>query len=400
MTNNYFLFLLFFGIISIQACKDGGGETETPKPVLSISDAQFQEGNSNNTVQVVVTVTGENPGNAIVSYATIDGTAVGGSDFNGTSDGELVIPANATQATINITLRGDEFTEEDEEFEILLLNPTNATLGNERATITILNDDIPSGEIIPTEGYVTPTSYPGRNLVWADEFQADQLDNTSWTHEIGNGSSGWGNNELQYYKAENTSIYDNEYLVIEAREEPFAGFNYTSSRLVTMDKREFQYGRVDIRAALPEGQGLWPALWMLGEDFTTTGWPACGEIDIMELVGHTPNRVHGTVHYGSSVAQHQFNGGSKFTSDGSKYSEKFHVFSIIWEEDLIQFYVDDVLYYDVDPTEMNAGQSYPFNNGPFFFIFNVAVGGDWPGSPDASTIFPQRMIVDYIRVFQ
>ena len=203
---------------------------------------------------------------------------------------------------------------------------------------------------------------------------------------------------MQYYRAENTSVVDNDYLVIEARNEAFGGRDYTSSRMITMNKQSFQFGRVDIRAAMPEGQGLWPALWMLGSDFQSIGWPMCGEIDIMELVGHQPGRTHGTVHFGDSWQEHSSKTASKTLPGGAKFSEEFHVFSLVWQENEIQILLDDVVYNTITPSDMN-GQNYPFNND-FFFIFNVAVGGQWPGSPDNTTSFPQRMIVDYVRVFQ
>ena len=137
---------------------------------------------------------------------------------------------------------------------------------------------------------------------------------------------------------------------------------------------------------------------MLGSNIDAVGWPACGEIDIMELAGDIPNRVVGTVHYGANTSQHQYNPMSKYLSGNANFQDEFHVFSIIWEADKIQFLVDDELYHTITPASLN-GASYPFNKN-FFFIFNVAVGGNFPGNPDSSTPFPQRMIVDYIRVFQ
>ena len=233
-------------------------------------------------------------------------------------------------------------------------------------------------------------------LIWKDEFEGNQVDLSNWKFEIGNGSGGWGNNELQYYKKENTSIVDGN-LVIEAREETAGGFSYTSSRMITYDKFEFQHGRVDIRAALPYGKGLWPALWMLGEDIYTTGWPACGEIDIMELIGGAggDNTVHGTAHY-SNNGQHSFTGGH-YTLSSGKFYDKFHVFSLEWTETRLKWYVNDNLYYNLDITPSRMSE---LSDHPYFFIFNVAVGGNWPGDPTSNTVFPQRMIVDYIRVFQ
>jgi len=353
MYKTYVYCLIILGLLGMSSCKDSGGNGgNTNFPVLSIADAEFVEGDDNNTVSITVALTGDNETNVLVSYSTIQGTAASGADFINVPDGELVIGPNDTEGTIDIAIKGDEINEPDETFEILIFNPSNATVSRDRATITITNDDDTSDNFIPSSGYTTPITYPGKSLVWADEFQGNSLNTMDWTHEIGNGASGWGNNELQYYQAANTSIYDNEYLVIEAKNQNVGGFNYTSSRMITKNKREFKYGRIDIRAALPEGRGLWPALWMLGENIDQVSWPACGEIDIMELVGHSPSQVHGTVHYGNSNALHEYTGSSVITSDGSKYSEEFHVFSIDWQENLIKFYVDDALYLEIDPSDM------------------------------------------------
>lgn len=397
----YLYILIGVVLFSTQSCKDdgGGGTTTTEKPTLSILDAEFFEGIDNNTVQITVKLTGENNTNVLVNYSTIDGTAFSGSDFIALSNEELLFSPNDTEKTIDLVIKGDDLNEQDEDLQILLLNASNATISDERATITIKNDDSPSDNYIPEGGYSTPTSYDGMTLVWADEFQGSEVNSDDWTFEIGNGSGGWGNNELQYYKSQNTSIELGEYMVIEAKEEPTNGFAYSSSRLITKDKQEFQYGRIDIRAALPQGRGLWPALWMLGANIDQVSWPACGEIDIMELIGHSPNQIHGTVHYGSTFGNHQYHGGTSLTPNGGKFADNFHVFSLVWEEDFIQFLINDQVYYEVDPSDMQGGQPYPFNQD-FFFIFNIAVGGTWPGSPDATTVFPQRMVVDYVRVFQ
>lgn len=248
---------------------------------------------------------------------------------------------------------------------------------------------------IPTTGYTTPQSYQGYTLAWKDEFDGNSL-NSDWKHEIGTGSNGWGNNELQYYRPENTTV-ENGLLVITAKKESFSGQQYTSSRLVTQGKRNFKYGRVDIRAVMPEGQGLWSALWMLGESISTVGWPRCGEIDIMEMIGGQPTNdrtTHGTVHWDNKGTHANF--GKSYTKPNGKLSDQFHVYSIVWDEKSIKWYFDDILYNTVDtsPADLSEFQER------FFFIFNVAVGGNWPGSPTETTKFPQRMAVDYIRVFQ
>ena len=214
-----------------------------------------------------------------------------------------------------------------------------------------------------------------------------------WTYEIGTGNWGWGNNELQYYRQENVTVEDG-LLKITAKNQSFGGSNYTSGRIKTQAAQSFQYGRIDIRAALPFSKGYWPALWMLGDDITSVGWPACGEIDIMEMIGGGANDriVHGTAHW--DAGGHAEYGQSSTISQ--MYAEEFHVFSIVWDANSIKWYRDDILY---NTLTITSGDMTEFHQN-FFLIFNVAIGGNWPGSPDASTVFPQTMADDYVRVFQ
>ena len=247
---------------------------------------------------------------------------------------------------------------------------------------------------IPSVGYSTPENYSGMKMMWRDEFEGDNLNLSDWKHEIG--GNGWGNNELEYYQEKNTTVHDG-YLVITAKQENVGGKGYTSSRIITLGKKEFQYGRVDIRALMPKGQGIWPALWMLGSNVSTVGWPACGEIDIMEMIGGPgkDNTVHGTAHWDHAGGHASY--GGKLSLDPPKIlADEFHVFSIMWTPTAITWYIDDVQFevIDITPSELSELQN------KFYFIFNVAVGGNWPGNPDATTTFPQRMVVDYIRVFQ
>ncbi|MCD6660838.1 MAG: family 16 glycosylhydrolase [Lentimicrobium sp.] len=258
---------------------------------------------------------------------------------------------------------------------------------NEKQITLSDNDPVTVGE-----GYTTPMVYSGYTLVWNDEFDGNALNTQSWTYETGAG--GWGNNELQYYRSENTSV-DGGVLTIEARKESFQGSNYTSSRLITRNKKTFTYGRVDIRALLPKGQGIWPALWALGNNITTVGWPACGEIDIMEMIGgsNREKTVHGTLHWDNGGhAQY----GQSYTKSTGTFFDEYHVFTIIWDANTIKWYVNDIKFNEVDIT---PGHMTEFH-APHFFIFNIAVGGNWPGSPNETTTFPQQLKVDYIRVFQ
>lgn len=264
--------------------------------------------------------------------------------------------------------------------------------------------DIPEMEpvrLISDIGYQTPTAYSGMTLVWADEFESDSLDLTSWSYDVGDGCPslcGWGNNELEYYTASSNNAYQTEgKLVIEAKPEVIASSHYTSAKLLTRGKQQFKYGRIDIRAKLPEGQGIWPAVWMLPVDNVYGGWPSSGEIDIAELVGHEPAKIHGTIHFGPSLGYSQSRSGSHTLTEGS-FADEFHVFSIIWQEDEIQWLVDDIEYHAISRGDVGTN-TYPFNQ-EFYLIMNLAVGGNWPGAPGDETVFPQSMMIDFVRVFQ
>jgi beta-glucanase (GH16 family) len=235
---------------------------------------------------------------------------------------------------------------------------------------------------------------PGWTLIWQDEFDGETIDPSKWELEIG--GHGWGNNEWQFYtdRPENARIEEGQ-LVIEARAEEFVRRNYTSARLKTQGLFAFTYGRAEARMKLPQGQGIWPAFWMLGDNITEVPWPASGEIDIMEHIGREPNRIYGTVHgpgYSGS------GGIGHYTSlpAGSLYDE-FHVFAVEWEPEVIRWFVDDQEFFKLTPTQVRGEWVY---DHPFFLLINLAVGGNWPGYPDDTTIFPQFLIVDYVRVYQ
>jgi beta-glucanase (GH16 family) len=249
-------------------------------------------------------------------------------------------------------------------------------------------------------GYDAPTSYPGYTLAWADEFNGGALNAAAWTVEGGDGCPGlcgWGNNELEYYtgRPENLFFQDGK-LLIEARKESFSGKNYTSSKIVTRGKKVFKYGRVDIRAKLPKGKGIWPALWMLPQNNVYGGWPTSGEIDIMELVGHEPGKAYGTLHYGPGPGSTAISRG--YILPAGTFNDEFHVFSLEWKMDQLKIFVDGNLFSTVNKADVGSA-TWPFNED-FFFIFNLAVGGNWPGNPDTATNFPQWLVVDYVRVYQ
>ncbi len=230
---------------------------------------------------------------------------------------------------------------------------------------------------------------PGWTLVWNDEFSDTTVDPDKWEYEV-NGDGG-GNNELQYYtdRPVNSYISDGT-LVIEALKENYLGKSYTSARMRTKNKGDWKYGRFEVRAKLPFGQGMWPAIWMLPTDWEYGGWPMSGEIDIMEMVGHETWKVYGTIHFGASVQQRQQRGGSYSLTDAS-FSQEFHTFTTEWDSVGMTWYVDGKQYF---ATQIGA----PFDKR-FHILLNVAVGGNWPGNPNEFTIFPQRMTVDYVRVY-
>ena len=246
----------------------------------------------------------------------------------------------------------------------------------------------------------------GYTLVWSDEFNGKEgslPDASKWTYDIG--GSGWGNHELEYYtnRAENARIEDGK-LVITARQEPYAGpdgakFNYTSARLKTEGLFSQTYGRFEARIKLPAGQGIWPAFWMLGENIGSAGWPKCGEIDIMENVGKEPGINHGSLHGPSSTNPTSDQTATITLPAGQKLSDDFHVYAAEWEPGMVRFYLDSNLYATFAAAQWPAGGRWVFDHR-FFLILNVAVGGDWPGSPDTATVFPQRMLVDYVRVYK
>ena len=333
-----------------------------------------------------------------VDYSLVDGSATAPRDYVATA-GTVSIPANQSNAEVAVQIKGDptDTRQDNLTFTVQLSNPKGCTLNVSSAKGTIVTED-GLNFVTDNTGFSTPSTYAGLNLVWNDEFSGTALDAGSWNYEIGNGPGGWGNNELEYYTNSSKNVFvSNGNLVIEARKESVGGFNYSSARLTTQNKKSFTYGRVDIRAKLPRGKGIWPALWMLGNNITSVGWPASGEIDIMEYLGQETNKTYGTLHYGASTATHGSKGSFYTLSSGAFY-DQFHVFSMEWKLDQVKLFVDNNLFLTVNKSDLGSSP-YPFN-APFFFIFNVAVGGNWPGSPDGTTSFPQRMIVDYVRVFQ
>jgi Glycosyl hydrolases family 16 len=361
-------FLLAFSLGMLFSC---GGEDPGDSPVTLPSDLEINVDVSNDgSGEVTVTAQASN-----ANFYSVD---------FGQSPSETPVKTVNGIATYTYSAAGTYSLR-------VLAHATAASYIESSREISITLGSSNSGEIvIPPTGYVSPASYSGMTKVWEDNFDGTSLNTSDWTFETGAG--GWGNNELQFYKQDNTTVTDG-YLVISAKKE---GEQYTSSRLITKGKREFKYGRIDIRAALPKGQGIWPALWMLGGNFSSVGWPRCGEIDIMEMIGgnNRENTVHGTVHWDNNGSYATYTGHKTLAS--GFLGDEFHVYSIVWNSESITWYLDNVQFnvIDIRPAALSE-----FHQN-FFLIFNIAVGGNWPGNPSASTSFPQHMIVDYIRVFQ
>lgn len=241
-------------------------------------------------------------------------------------------------------------------------------------------------------------------LIWNDEFDGSEIDQSKWSYDLGDGCDlgicGWGNNELEYYTNRPQNAYlDNGNLVIKAiKETPLYlnQYQYTSSRLITKNKGDFRYGRVDVKARLPIGRGLWPAIWMLPTDNAYGGWPRSGEIDIMENIGSEPDRVFGTIHYGHDYWRYTTEGITK--EEGPNFAEDFHVYTLLWNEDCIMMLVDGEKMAGPYSRSTTLPTTWPFDQN-FHLLLNVAVGGNLPGNPTPATQFPQVMEVDYVRVY-
>ena len=255
--------------------------------------------------------------------------------------------------------------------------------------------------LLPIAYCILPIALPAQEkqwkLVWSDEFNEDGLpDSTKWNYDVG--GHGWGNNELQFYtsKRKQNARVETGRLIIEARKEKWEGKEYTSTRLITKGKGDWQYGKIDVAAKLPEGLGTWPAIWMLAST-TPLRWPDDGEIDIMEHVGFDPAKVHGSVHckkYYHSIGTQKT--GNIMVPD---FSKKFHVYSVEWNKDSVKVSVDGNVYFKF-ANERSGNDAWPFDN-KMHLLLNIAVGGNWGGQKGVDEkIWPRRMEVDYVRVYQ
>ena len=270
--------------------------------------------------------------------------------------------------------------------------------GSDNANASMYFDDLALNQ---TGGTVVMPPVTQWNIVWSDEFNGASVNVNNWTNETGNGSGGWGNNELEYYTGRTNNMYvSNGYLHIVALQESTNTFDYTSARMKTQGRQSWTYGRIEARIKIPRGQGIWPAFWMLGINITSVGWPTCGEIDIMENIGKTSDQgtTHGTIH-GPGYSGGNGIGGTYTLPGGAALADGFHIFAVEWTTNQMKWFMDTNQYFTATPASLPGGTTWVFT-APQFIILNVAVGGNWPGSPDGTTVFPQQMVVDYVRVYQ
>ena len=274
----------------------------------------------------------------------------------------------------------------------LLLGAAAGCTQNPPVPTPVVTDPV---TVVPELRNATPRPFADyTQLVWSDEFDGAELNLTKWKPEV---KDVWYNNEKQATtNARSNLTVTGGNLQISALRESYHGRDFTSARIVTKGLKDFNFGRIDVRAKLPKGKGLWPAIWMLGSNDSQVNWPACGEIDIVELKGSQPQVNISTLHFGTTVATKPPGQSATYALPANDFSTDFHVFSLVRGQDMVRWYVDGNLYFTRVPADVTV---YPFNN-PFYLILNVAVGGDFDGDPDASTAFPQQMQVDYVRFYK
>jgi len=399
-----FCFSRLLAVVSfLSACgksgSAGGGRPATgDTPAIAINSVtQVRDTASASTFAFAITLSRQTTDTVTVDYATADSSAFAGTDYKAAS-GTLTFMPGSSAATVKVTVTPGNLRAANSAFRVVLSNPVNGTLNTSVGLGVIQNQGSNLGSD-PT-GYQTPASYIGYKALWSDEFNGSAVNTSNWQYDLGN--SGWGNNELECYTDSNTTV-SGGFLTINIRKQDvlYNGVtsHYTSTRMNTGGgKFSFQYGRVDIRARLPVQPGMWPALWFLGNNIGTVGWPTCGETDLMELVGSNPHQVLGSIHWMQGNGQEGTLNNSYTLPGGADYSQQFHVFSLVWTPTRITMYVDDLPYMSESNTSISSG-TWPFNQ-PQFLIINCAVGGNWPGPPTAQTTFPETMVVDYVRVFQ
>jgi beta-glucanase (GH16 family) len=269
------------------------------------------------------------------------------------------------------------------------------------ATLTLVLSALVACNTPPPDPGTGPIGEGEWELVWSDEFDGAAgggPDPNKWVYDIGGG--GWGNGQLEFNtdSRDNSALDGNGQLVITARAEEFAGNAYTSARIRTQGKLEQLYGKFEARIKLPTGRGIWPAFWLLGANLGQVGWPACGELDIMEARGDEPSTNHGSAHGPG------YSGGNPLSKaydlpNNANFADGFHVFTVEWQPGVVRWFVDGEQYHSITEAQMSAGKQWVFDS-PMFIIFDLAVGGAFSGDPDSTTVFPQEMVIDYVRVYE
>lgn len=333
-------------------------------------------------------------GYTVNSTPVVNGAA---EDFGALEDGEVIFSPGELQKSISFFALGDQFVEGDESLEIQWIDPINADPSQESTVVTLLNDDFGFDPF--KAGYVPPTSYPG--WLFEREFnfrgQTTSFDRVPWTRE--DGVPEWRSGQFQQYTNETENSWIQDMLVIGAVKDPIgSNFAYTSARIGPAPASTgFQYGRLDIRAKLPDVAGLRASIYLRGISCPTPVWPNCGELNIAEVLGSSPGQVEGSILFGPDDTDQQSIRGTFKLPAGEAISDEFHVFSIIWREDRIEWLIDNQSYHYVEASFIDP-YVYPFNESRHL-VFSLAVGGEGAGDPNATT-FPQYMLVDYVRVYR
>lgn len=345
---------------------------------------------------------GENPGtgptepSVIIPENLVLSISITGSSTspNGDGSGEVICTATAENATSYSFFFGNGDIVDSESGEVTY---TYTEGGTNDYSIKVIAYSKTNHSTNKTEN-ITIYVNPELELVWSDEFDNDGLPDTSkWTYDLGTGCPnicGWGNNESQFYTNRESNVnISNGTLKINLKKENYAGSSYTSTRMKTKGKYEFTYGKIEVRAKLPSGGGTWPAIWMLGANIDEVGWPACGEIDIMEHVGNHQNKIHHSIHTPSSYGNTQ----NTFSKNFTDVSNTFHVYAVMWTKDKLEFSVDDQILYTYNPGIKN-NDTWPFNKDQFILL-NIAMGGTFGGQIDEN-FTESSMEIDYVRVYQ
>jgi hypothetical protein len=377
--------LVWFFLALLPGCKD----YDIPAPAVTIDGVSDYRQTVDTDFEFKINIPHASTSDISVNYVTTDGTAMAGVDFVFTS-GVAVIPAGSLSTVVKVMVKADSLRRDFQFFNLELSHPVNCTIAGGQAIGKIENGDL---LFFPVDGAGYRTADSDIAPVWSDEFNGKNVDPGNWSFDTGD--TGWGNHELQLYTDRTQNVFvSSGNLIIEARKESsYGGYGtFTSARLTTRGKKNFKYGKIEIRAKVPCVEGFMSSLWMLGSNVGSEGWPRCGEIAMMQLP-HSENVVYNTLRWGDSANvthQHGTNHSLGVVSENT-----FHVFTMTWNASSIAMYIDDEMtFYSATDDE-----TLPFNKD-FFFNVSLAVGGDWPGPPTESTQFPQRLVVDYIRVYQ